>query len=73
MGVVRPWQTSELDNLAGQLDMGPILDSLQQVLLQMDSSNKVVPDGVGQVNPLARPLPRVAPLLKRPPLESPEP
>ena len=64
---------SELDNLADHPDMRSTMDSLQQVLLQMDSSHKVVPDGVGRVNPLARPLPRVAPLLKRPPLESPEP
>ncbi|HAI00571.1 MAG TPA: iduronate-2-sulfatase [Flavobacteriales bacterium] len=63
---------SELDNLAGQLDMGPIMDSLQQVLIRMDSSHKVVPEGVGLVNPLARPLPRVAPVLKRPSLESSE-
>ena len=32
-------------------DMRSTMDSLQQVLLQMDSSHKVVPDGVGQVNP----------------------
>ena len=64
---------SELDNLADHPDMRSTMDSLQQVLLQMDSSHKVVPDGVGRVNPLAMPLPRVAPLLKRPPLESPEP
>ena len=64
---------SELDNLADHPDMRSTMDSLQRVLLQVDSSHKVVPDGVGQVNPLARPLPRVAPLLKRPPLESSEP
>ena len=61
---------AELNNLAGQLDMSPILDSLQRVLLQIEATNKVVPDGVGLVNPKAKPLPRVAPVLKRPPLES---
>ena len=64
---------SELDNLADHPDMRSTMDSLQRVLLQVDSSHKVVPNGVGRVNPLARPLPRVAPLLKRPPLESSEP
>lgn len=64
---------AELNNLADQLDMGTILDSLQQALLQIDATHKVLPDGVGQMNPMAKPLPRVAPLLKRPPLESSEP
>ena len=64
---------AELNNLADQLDMGSILDSLQRALLQIDATHKVVPDGVGLVNPKAKPLPRVAPLLKRPPLDSSEP
>ena len=64
---------AELNNLASQLDTSPILDSLQRALLQIEATHKVVPDGVGLVNPKAKPLPRVAPVLKRLPLESLEP
>ena len=64
---------AELNNLADQLVMGSILDSLQRALLQIDATYKVVPEGVGLVNPKAKPLPRVAPILKRPPLDSSEP
>lgn len=59
---------AELDNLAGDLDMRATLDSLQNMLLLLDSIHTVLPDGVGQMNPMAKPLPRVAPVLKRPPL-----
>ena len=62
----------ELDNLAGHPDMRETLDSLQQALLRMDSAHKIVPDGVGPINPLAKPLPRTPPLLKSPPVKLPE-
>ena len=62
---------SELDNLAVNWTWA-ILDSLQQVLVQW-----ILPTRwcrrCGPVNLLARPLPRVAPVLKRPSLESSEP
>ena len=54
----------ELLNVATNKNVGPLFDSLSQMLNHVDSLNRVAPIAAGRVNHSAKPLPRTKPLVK---------